>query len=563
MTVRRSTNRKSYLYPVFWVAFIAVAALAFWKCRYGYAHMDEAFYLTLPYRFLQGDRMLCDEWNNSQLSAFLLMPVVRGYIWATGGTEGIYLFVRYLYTVLKCALTLSLLFRLRKFHEASAMVSSICFLAFSSFGLMVLSYNSMAIGGLLLTLCCLMTDSAVSHFMSGIALFAAVLSYPYLAPVYVLYIIGVIIVRKRKVSNPIISGFFSVRALLWMTAGIGVMTVVFCVYVFSHVSIQDILQTIPHILTGDPDHPPKILWKIVPSFFARIVLGNEKNLFTFVNYALFGLLASVILVDKKRMEHKTVYLYLSAVLTICLLFVYFFTDGYINHVLFVPNVLAAILFLLSDDERINGLFVCVWVPGMAYAFLEHIGSNTGFDGISSAASTAAIGSLMIIGIQAAMASKQSGRLSGVLISVLAVTVAMTVYYKATYIYWENSLSEQTETITDGTQAGLLVTKERYDHYYGVRRDTEEMRELSEDAPVLYLGEKSLWLEGNQRCGSYSPLSYGISGSRSNLYAYYEQYPERKAEMIYVEFDYGENIAKELSEVLDMQMEKKSYGYILK
>ena len=568
MINEHTTSRKSYAYPVFWVSFIAVTILTFWKCRYGYAHMDEAFYLTIPYRFIQGDRILFDEWNNSQLSAFPLIPVIRGFIGITGGTEGIYLFVRYFYAVLKCILSLLLYASLRKFHVASAMVSSVCFLAFSSYGLMVLSYNSMAIGGLLFALCFLLTDvdspySRISFFMSGIALSVAVLSFPYLAILYILYILGVIAVRKSRTGNAMIRGFFSGKAFLWMSAGIFAMVAVFSVYVLSRTSLQEIIQTIPRIFTGDPDHPPKVLWKILPGYLARIVLGNNKNLFTFVMYALFGLELCAILADKKRTEHKTVFLYLSAVLTLCLLLVYFFTDGYINHILFVPNVIAVILFLLSDDERIRGLFVCIWMPGMIYSLLEHIGSNTGFDGISSAASTAAVGSMMIIGIQASLVRKQSRLLSGMLLSVLAVTTAMTLYYKATYIFWENSISEQTEIITDGTQAGLLVTKDRYEYYYGIRRDTEEMRNLSKDTHVLYLGDKSLWLEGDQRCGSYSPLGYGISQSRNNLYAYYEEHPEKKAKVIYVDFLYDEGIAKELSEAFDLQIEKQSYGYLLK
>lgn len=50
--------------------FISIAILC--KCRYGYAHLDEAFYPTIAYRFIQGDFILYDEWNNTQLVSRLV-----------------------------------------------------------------------------------------------------------------------------------------------------------------------------------------------------------------------------------------------------------------------------------------------------------------------------------------------------------------------------------------------------------------------------------------------------------------------------------------------------------
>lgn len=71
---------KKYVYTVLAaIIYGAVIIALFWKCRYGYAQLDEAFYPTIAYRFLQGDLILYDEWSNTQLSAVLLLPVIKVY----------------------------------------------------------------------------------------------------------------------------------------------------------------------------------------------------------------------------------------------------------------------------------------------------------------------------------------------------------------------------------------------------------------------------------------------------------------------------------------------------
>ena len=52
---------KKYVYTVLAaIIYGAVIIALFWKCRYGYAQLDEAFYPTIAYRFLQGDLILYD-----------------------------------------------------------------------------------------------------------------------------------------------------------------------------------------------------------------------------------------------------------------------------------------------------------------------------------------------------------------------------------------------------------------------------------------------------------------------------------------------------------------------
>lgn len=112
---------------IFGLLFIAVSLVLFWKCRYGYAHLDEAFYPTIAYRFIQGDAILYDEWNNTQLASLLLVPFLKVYIALKGNLDGIYLTIRYAYTVLKMLTALLIYNKLKHFNRRGSMISSLMF----------------------------------------------------------------------------------------------------------------------------------------------------------------------------------------------------------------------------------------------------------------------------------------------------------------------------------------------------------------------------------------------------------------------------------------------------
>ena len=88
--------------------FIAIAFFALLSFRgafYGIASPDESFYLTIPYRIINGDALFVDEWHASQLSSFLLWLPMKLYISITGGTDGIVLFFRCLFVICQTAVS--------------------------------------------------------------------------------------------------------------------------------------------------------------------------------------------------------------------------------------------------------------------------------------------------------------------------------------------------------------------------------------------------------------------------------------------------------------------------
>ena len=81
---------------VFYTIFIAIWIFLFWRCRYGCTSYDEAFYISLPLRFVKGDAMFVHEWNRALLSGFIEMPLTFIDNLLFDG-EGIILRYRYYY----------------------------------------------------------------------------------------------------------------------------------------------------------------------------------------------------------------------------------------------------------------------------------------------------------------------------------------------------------------------------------------------------------------------------------------------------------------------------------
>ena len=116
-------------------------------------------------------------------------------------------------------------------------------------------------------------------------------------------------------------------------------------------------------------------------------------------------------------------------------------------------------------------------------------------------------------------------------------VLTLLYYRYTSIFWEHSRSNQTETITQGPEAGLLVSLEKQTMYSMYYEDTQEY--LSEDDNVLFLSEKT-WL---YLCGNYSNSSMSAwlterpEQSIDRLSTYYAINPEKTPNVVFVDRDH--------------------------
>lgn len=122
---------------------LAVLLISRWKVTKGFGNIDESFFLTVPQRLLQGDKLLVDEWNLAQSYGVLLVPLMALYKAVFPNNEGIILVFRYFYIAVQAAFSIYIYLCLRDRKWSALAV--LPFMIFVPHNIMALSYNSMGV----------------------------------------------------------------------------------------------------------------------------------------------------------------------------------------------------------------------------------------------------------------------------------------------------------------------------------------------------------------------------------------------------------------------------------
>ncbi len=227
-TIKASSKAKR----TYAAAAIAVGAVLFawlsFSAMYGVGRSDEAYYITLAQRFGLGDRPFIDEWSPSQLFGLFVYPFYKAYVTASGSTDGIILFMRFVYISLTAALYVVMCVYFRR-GGIPGLLGCLLFCGLVPLGLLTLSYYSVFLHSLMLFAMLASAEpkraKAVPRFFAGIFLSAAVLMMPPTAVVYVLWTLVVFLAipfRKRKKHHGELPFILSPGAWGAVTAGIAV-----------------------------------------------------------------------------------------------------------------------------------------------------------------------------------------------------------------------------------------------------------------------------------------------------------------------------------------------------
>ena len=242
--LRSKPNKGKWQHIIFAVLMAFAIGFSLWKCYYGFGGNDESFYLTIPHRLTLGDSLLGDEWHLTQLSGFLLLPFVWLYTMITQSTVGIIFAARVFYVICHAVIVCVIYSRLKKYGYFTVFGCVLYFL-FTPFDIMALSYNTMGLDLIALTGVLMATadySKKLPLIISGLAFAGAVLCCPYLAAVYVMYIIAVgvhYVIKKTALNKNVFnSELFSIKTFLWFTLGAGILAAIFLVFVLSRVSIN-------------------------------------------------------------------------------------------------------------------------------------------------------------------------------------------------------------------------------------------------------------------------------------------------------------------------------------
>lgn len=531
--------------------FIALIAggiiFAFWKCVFGFGGNDEAFYLTVPQRFNMGDALIKDEWHLSQLSGFLLMPFVWLFTTITGSTEGIILAARVLYIIFHATVSIVIYSRIRKYGYVSVFASVLYFI-YTPNDIMAMSYNTMGLDFVTLAGVIMGTASykkKLPLIVSGVAFAAAVLCCPYLAAAYILYGICVLIhtfIKNKETKFILKSELFAGKTFLFFSIGIFALAAVFLVFALTRVSIKEIFNYLPYLMT-DPEHPQIALGTRFGMYFKSIY-----NCHSHFKIALFSYLVMIVvmIIDRKRKSHRSIYLIVTtAIVIFCyVLLLPQLTYSTYNAIMF-PLIFIGITSYILCENKPKPLFASLFVLGIIYSFAICFSSNQYFYVISMVITASNIASYVFLAqllremkttqdnIEYAVWVKRGSFLFVAFMIFLQGAFQITV--KAEHCFWESgNTSNLTAQIKNGPAKGIYTNVNNCNTYEQIYSDLQYYKNKQEDK-ILFLTSKTWCYLAVDF--PYGTLSAWISGEKPSsverLKTYYRVNYEEIPKYIYI------------------------------
>ena len=527
--MKKDYIRKNLDILLFLLGMVPLSWMLLEKCRYGFTNIDESFYLTIPYRLCQGDRLLLNEWHLSQLSGWILRFPMAAFLRINGGTEGICLSFRYLYVAAHLGISLLLFFLLRKKSGIGAAAAVLIFYVYAPFGIGALSYNSMGIDCLaaatvILVLASMWWSDAISGFFFAMA----VLCCPYLSILYVAY--GVFSWGCRKKKN--MPTFVMPKRFLSFSLGIVLPAICVLAEILTHIH-PDQCGIILKGMLSDPEHGSSLAYK------GRELLSILRTHRSFIAFA--GLTAAGMYVKKPIVRRLLDF----AVLVLTIRSIYACRD-YINFLMFPLDLTGLYFYAVYRRESVKDIFWGMWLPGAVYGLCIHLSSNQGFYAISSAMTVSMVAS---VAITVVTLKELCGETRPVLVKyvfpcllVAAIVLLGTleISLRWNFVFWDQDVSRQTQLLREGTHKGLVVTPEREWEYLSW---TDAMTHVEDESSLLVLGpETYLYLFGSRTNSSYSAwIGENEEAALFRLQLYYQLNPNKWPDQVVAEEGWPESI----------------------
>lgn len=545
---QRQRNDKYKWQDYIFIALIAGGIIfAFWKCVFGFGGNDEAFYLTVPQRFNMGDALIKDEWHLSQLSGFLLMPFVWLFTTITGSTEGIILAARVLYIIFHATVSIVIYTRIRKYGYVSVFASVLYFI-YTPYDIMAMSYNTMGLDFVTLAGVIMGTASykkKLPLIVSGVAFAAAVLCCPYLAVAYILYGICVLIhtfIKNKETKFILKSELFAGKTFLFFSIGIFALASVFLVFVLTRVSIKEIFNYLPYLMT-DPEHPQIALGTRFGMYFKSIYNCHSHFYIALFSYLV---LIVVMIIDRKRKSHRSIYLIVTtAIVIFCyVLLLPQLTYSTYNAIMF-PLIFIGITSYILCENKPKPLFASLFVLGIIYSFAICFSSNQYFYVISMVITASNIASYVFLAqllremkttqdnIEYAVWVKRGSFLFVAFMIFLQGAFQITV--KAEHCFWESgNTSNLTAQIKNGPAKGIYTNVNNCNSYELIYSDLQYYKNKQEDKILFLTSRTWCYLAVDF---PYGTLSAWISGEKPSsverLKTYYRVNYEEIPKYIYI------------------------------
>lgn len=525
--------------------FITCGLFLVWKAHQGYIFNDEPFMASLGHRLLKGDRFFINEWNGTQLVGVFYAPLVFLYTAVTGGMEGIILFCRLVYVAWWLCVGLILYRRLRQYGWISV-VAVAFFLLYTPLDEMTVTYNAMGVSLLLLFVSYFLIDgNIVLDYVNGIVLALAVLAYPGLLAVYIIYFIAVFVKKVFKIeTDEKVARMLSWKLFLRITAASATIAVVFFIFVFS-AGVSNVFESLTAMFSTGPDNKKSLLMLLEKLFEQMPIMTIGAPLLIVVS-----------LIDRNRRRRTSLYM-IAQVLVFAVTMVYIiYRDIYAFNAIMIPLFFVGLQAFILVRQRDRVLTIAFGVVGWIAAFVWYFSSDTKIPSFANGFVLINIASIICL-YKLYLESEISvdklilkRALPLILVFAMCVQVGAELYIKVRRSYWDELFPALRTTIQMGVAKNITTCDYYANNYNDVYGDVQEIRHLTgEDTSKKFLSLSlfpSIYLDMNYEYGTFSSWTYtsnalDFEALNSKLAKYYELNPSKVAEIIYVNSADRENM----------------------
>ena len=514
--------------------------------------MDEGFYLTIPYRLIQGDCLLVDEWHVSQLAGFLLIPVLKLYLLVFRSTEGIYLAFRYIYLCFLGATTVVSYMILRKRDQKLAVLACMIFFMFTPNYVKLLNYNSIGLMGVWLSVVLMLTQTRfvrTKYVILGVLLAVVVLCNPYMALLYFLYTIicmtgnfsglipgrnihpdgaeaGLYQERAGRGTIQEREELFGLKAWMFVTVGAGILLAIFLVFLLSRTTVAEITENFVYIF-WDPAHEKKT----ISNFFESIIWFIDWFKWFFLVFGA-GVLGAVFCPKLRKLMYIGLML-LSVLLWVLL--VVFKSPGVGKHMIMLPlTMLGGTAFALTREKAWD-IFIKGWMVGIVYAVCMNLSSNQGVYVMCNACTISSCVSLFLIRDFFEEHPEWRSR-SWWFAALAAAQLLSEAGVNLRAVYGEDNISALTCQIEQGPQKGIWTTEEKKEDYNINYENIKSIGNLAGKTIMFFNYFPCGYLAANEaENGAFSawvPEYKRLDSGR--LPVYYEFHPDKVPDVIYID-----------------------------
>lgn len=530
--------KKYGIYIFFGICFLVCLFRAF----KGFCWTDESFYYSTADRFFRGDALLKEEWYRTQISSVFCLPFYAIFVWITGGNAGVVLFFRILYLLLSFTVAIVTFNVIKKDYPISvALVMATLIMFYAHLNITTFSYYMLSMDFLLLSLVLIYdyknTFSKVELIVAGIIFALSVMAMPALVVGFFAFFISLIVVLliRRFVKLPekiseAVDNAQIIQTGLYTIIGICIPAMIFAIYMFSKVSINEIIEALPGIMV-DNEHDFTFGF-LVRKFFRSIkeVYGR----WTYLSYLLIAFTFFFQKLLKKRIVKDLIVLF-DVFLFIVLSIKSYGHTGYIQAAL----VLFAIpVFFLSAKKNFR-LFWLLGSWGMILAVTYCFTSSDFLYVCAIGFFIVAIASVAFMYDYVAGSSTEDKKLNIKLSKLVAVSLSLIALYAAcvtvglrlTNVYRDAPISKLTCKITNGPGKGLYTTSEHLEYYNDI---CQAIDEYGQGQGRILFSKILPWgyLYSSMSCG-YPTTWRATAYNADQLEAFFKLNPDNQPDVIFV------------------------------